>query len=108
MLLVFILGLIFPAVNLQGHYTNFVTNAILTYFLNFFQVLSFICIICIAKHASWSNLLGANEPKAYGHIAAQQQQQHQQQYAYNPFPNSQVYHGQQAPIYNDTPELAAR
>jgi hypothetical protein len=104
MFLLFILGVVFPVINLQGLYTNFVTNAILTYFLNFFQVLSFIFIVCIAKHASWSNSLGANEPKVYGQIAEQQQPQ----YAYNPSPNSQVYYGKQAPIYDNTPELAAK
>jgi hypothetical protein len=107
MLLWSILCIVFPALSLEGFYTVFEANATMTYFLNFFQVLSFVIILCIAKHTSWSNSLGANDPmfapKNFG-----QNVQQQQLYAYAPSPNSQVYYGQQAPVYNDTPEFAAR
>jgi hypothetical protein len=43
---------------------SWVTTMTLAYLLNFFQILGFVFILCIAKHASWRRQTAA-EPPSY-------------------------------------------
>jgi hypothetical protein len=91
-----IILLVWEASSLQENLWEWETSAALTYLIDLGQALSFIFILCIAKHAAWSTpavvdpimgadaYAGAPVPKQYEHNA-------------NP---SQVYYYQQAPVYN--------
>lgn len=71
----------------------FTTQEALSYFGNLFQALSFVFLLCIAKHASWTK------------AAVPQQLQQQQQYVHSHHDNSvngQQNYQQQPPVYNGT------
>lgn len=112
-----ILQLVFYAIALESNYLAFATAAALSYLQSFAQLLVFVFLLGIAKHAGWSKSAAAptevytNAPEvvyqqpvqqppvyAQNNIAPQQQQ-----YAYN-YPNGQqpVYN-QQAPVYYGQP-----
>jgi len=99
MVLWVIIAIVFVAWYLQSVDYTWESSAALSYVLNFGQAMSYIFILCIAKHAAW-NKSTAVDPMAnmdaYAGVAPQQQ------YGHNANPNGQVYYHQQAPGYNGT------
>jgi hypothetical protein len=92
-----ILGLVFVAWYLQSVDYTWEAAVAVNWILTLGQALSYIFIICIAKHAAWSKSTDADlvsNLDAYAGIAPQQQ------YAHNANPNGQVYYYQQPPVYN--------
>lgn len=57
-----LLQIVFAAAYLQDSYEilDFTTQAALIYVQSFFQALSFIILLCIAKHASWNSTSAAD------------------------------------------------
>jgi hypothetical protein len=105
MLLWIILGIVFAAYYLQLTLLTFETNAALVYLNNFAQALSFVFILCIAKHAAWSN--SADTHTAFVPEIQREGTQYQQYAPYAPYiqPNGQVYYYPQAQGYHNAPEV---
>ncbi|CAO2654286.1 Nn.00g110190.m01.CDS01 [Neocucurbitaria sp. VM-36] len=101
-----ILSIVFAAATLQNTNLTFDTSAALSYILNFFQALSFIFLLCIAKHAAWSKTAdnatsSMYDPATHQPAYAPAMVPQQQQYAYNAGnTNGQQYYYNQAPVYN--------
>ncbi|OAL52110.1 hypothetical protein IQ07DRAFT_403499 [Pyrenochaeta sp. DS3sAY3a] len=93
-----LLSLVFAATYLQNEPLEFDASAGLSYVLNFFQALSFIFILCIAKHVAWTKTAAATTtPVTYAPV------DQQPTYAYTaPAGQQQYYYQQQAPVYNST------
>lgn len=93
-----LLSLVFAATYLQNQPLEFDASAGLSYVLNFFQALSFIFILCIAKHVAWTKAAAATTtPVTYAPV------DQQPTYAYTaPTGQQQYYYQQQAPVYNST------
>jgi hypothetical protein len=105
MLLWIVINIVYTAFYLQGAFLKFGTNAALAYISNFAQALSFVFILCIAKHAAWSNSADAHTAFVPEH---QREGTQYQQYApYAPYiqPNGQVYYYPQVQGYHNAPAV---
>lgn len=105
MLLWAIIDVVFGVMYLQDADVKFETNAALVYLSDLAQALSFVFILCIAKHTAWSHSVepGATfNPEIY-----REGTQHQQYAPYAPYtqPNGQVYYYPQTQGYHNAPEL---
>jgi len=89
------------AISISSAYLDFVQSAVILWLTNFFQVLTFIFILCIAKHRCWNKPTPTDQNMLPNPYAPTTQQQ---QYAYNGQPNSQPYYYQPAPRH-DAPEV---
>ncbi|KAF2853985.1 hypothetical protein T440DRAFT_476597 [Plenodomus tracheiphilus IPT5] len=90
-----IIGIVFAASYLTDDFNiiTFETNASLTYVQSFFQALSFIILLCIARHGAWSkSAVPASTVTPYAPVA-----QNQHTYAYNAGGQQDYYN--QAPVY---------
>ncbi|KAL6707570.1 hypothetical protein ACN47E_003919 [Coniothyrium glycines] len=73
MLIWVLIDLVFAASFLHDNYQalDFATQAALNYVQSFFQALSFVFLLCIAKHSSWNNAasfdMAQNQPVHYVH-----------------------------------------
>ncbi|KAH7091280.1 hypothetical protein FB567DRAFT_589176 [Paraphoma chrysanthemicola] len=89
-----IVVLVWDAAALNNTFWEWETSAALVYLTSFAQVLAFIFIMCIAKHASWSSPAGAHHAmNADAYIGADAPK-----YEHNAGVN-QAYYYQQAPVY---------
>jgi hypothetical protein len=93
MLISILLQLVFAAQYLNDQAFLWGTSIAISFVLTFFQTLSFVILLCIAKHVSW-NKTTATAPQAYAPVM-------QQQTAYGrSYPtNAQHEYYQQAPVY---------
>ncbi|KAH8727909.1 hypothetical protein GQ44DRAFT_757822 [Phaeosphaeriaceae sp. PMI808] len=99
-----IISVVATATTLQAKYMEWETSVALNWLSNFSQILSFIFILCIAKHSCWSRAAVLNPmvgPYEHAGVAPQQQ------YAYNGNTNEQTYYQQQQPSYNGTVNVKA-
>ncbi|KAF2819822.1 hypothetical protein CC86DRAFT_334935 [Ophiobolus disseminans] len=94
MVLWVILMLVFVAWYLQNVDYSWESAAAVNYILNFGQALSYIFILCIAKHSAWSKSTVADPMSTLDAYAGAPPQQH---YANS---NGQAYYYQQQPVYN--------
>jgi len=82
------------------------------YIVNFFQSMSWVCVLFLAKSHAWDNVAVQNpNPNMYQNTAYQSPQPMpygapQQQYAYAGQPGQQYYY-QQQPVYNGTVQNGA-
>jgi hypothetical protein len=92
MLISILLQLVFAAQYLNDQAILWETSIAISFVLTFFQALSFVILMCIAKHVSWSKTT-ATAPQAYAPVM-------QQQTAYGGYPtDGQHEYYQQAPVY---------
>ncbi|KAF1848429.1 uncharacterized protein K460DRAFT_275791 [Cucurbitaria berberidis CBS 394.84] len=90
-----LLSVVFAAAYLQDTLLTFEASAALTYISNFFQALSFIFLLGIAKHAAWNKTAeSAAAAQGYPPVVAQQQYYYQQPPVYNGTGTPGSLHGQ--------------
>jgi len=95
MLFWIILIIVFAAFGLGYVDYSIELSTTLTYLLSFSQALSFIFIICIAKHASWNTSTVVADP--VGHLDTYAGVKQHQQYGNNGHPNGQPYYYHEVP-----------
>ncbi|KAJ4375161.1 hypothetical protein N0V83_002245 [Neocucurbitaria cava] len=107
-----IIGVVFAASFLQDKELTYTTTQALSWIYNLFQALTFIFLLCIAKHVAWTKSAETTTApnSVYAPVAVQQQPAYmpaaypqQQQYAYNGNNingQQQYHHYNQAPVYN--------
>jgi hypothetical protein len=92
MLIWMLLIIVFAAQNFSTDPYRWQSSMAMSYVTGFFHALSFIILLCIAKHASWNKTV-ATTPQAYAPVV-------QQQTAYGGYPtDGQHEYYQQAPVY---------
>lgn len=90
------MGVVFAASYLSDNFNiiTFETSAALTYIQSFLQALSFILIICIARHGAWGQMAtGAAPVTTYAPVT-----QGQHIYAHNGTNGQDAFYSQ-APVY---------
>jgi hypothetical protein len=86
--------LVWEAAALQNTFWEWETSAVLVYLTSFAQVLAFVFLMCIAKHAAWNSPAGAHHGiNADAYVGADAPK-----YEHNAGVN-QSYYYQQAPVY---------